>query len=476
MSAFVNRPGMRNVVLLCLDSVRKDTFDDCAARVSERSDLTFEQCRAASSWSAPSYASMMTGKLPHEHGVHTHDTHVTGIDREETLLGDLESHRALGVSTNVFAGSAYGFDAFFDEFVDITEAYRYPDGLDPVAVRSDTERTGVGAYLEYLRRSLTHDHPGASLANGAVGFLDALSETAPIPKLFDDGASAVTRTSRSLIDDTEGPFFLFGSFMEAHTPLRHVRGFDRSLHPASNTFTTAEHTVWELMESADEHREFLETRRELYGASIEYLDRTIDAFLEWIHAETSRETTVVVTADHGENQGYDFEDGLVRHKSSLSEGLVHVPLLVSNPPEGYPETEDRYVSHLELRSLLAAMARDEVVDPTSDRVVAEHVGMSAGPEPPDRTEHWDRLMRAAYDGSTKYVWDSQGGREEYELDRDRPGWQRRVDDATLPEWATERFAVDAYEYKRRALAEAADSTTDGVDEGVQDRLEKLGYV
>ncbi|WP_440764671.1 sulfatase-like hydrolase/transferase [Natronorubrum sp. DTA7] len=468
---------MRNVVLLCLDSVRKETFDAYADRLADRSALTFEQCRAASSWSAPSYASMATGDLPHEHGVHTHDTHVTGIDRSETLFGEFESHRTLGVSTNVFAGSAYGFDSFFDEFVDVTEAHRFPEGLDPVAVRSESDRTGPGVYLEFLRAALGSDHPLSTLANGGVGVLDSASENAPIPKLFDDGARAVTRTSRTLIDDTEEPFVLFGSFMEAHTPLRHLRGFDRSLHSASNTFTTADRTVWELMESPEEHREFLETRREVYGASVDYLDRVIAKFVDWVQANTARETTVVVTADHGENQGYAFEDGLVRHKSSLSEGLLHVPLVVVNPPEGYPETEDRYVSHLELRSLLAGMARDEVIDPTSDRIVAEHVGMSAGPEPPGRTEHWDRLMRAAYDGTTKYVWDSQGARIEYELDPDRPCWQRRVDDATLPEWATDRFDAEAYAYKRRALAEqTASSSADGVDEGVQDRLEKLGYV
>ncbi|ELZ17187.1 sulfatase [Haloterrigena salina JCM 13891] len=484
---------MRNVVLLCLDSVRKDTFDAYARRLGGRADLSYEQCRAASSWSAPSYASMVTGALPHEHGVHTHDPSVSGIDRSETLFGDLESHRALGVSTNVFAGSPYGFDAFFDEFVDVTEAHRFPEGADPVAVRSASDRSGPAVYLDFLRTALSHDRPLYSLANGVTGFLDTVSEDAPIPKLFDDGARAVTRTSRGLIDDTDGPFVLFGSFMEAHTPLRDLRAFDRSLHAASNAFTTADRTVWELMETPEEHREFLETRRELYGAAIDYLDRTIADFVDWVRANTARETTVVITADHGENQGYECEDGLVRHKSSLSEGLLHVPLLVVNPPEGYPETESEFVSHLELPSLLAAMARDEVVDPATDRVVAEHVGMSAGPEPPERLEYWDRLMRAAYDGSTKYVWDSLGSRREYELDRERPCWQRRVGDesrtqgetdgssvdeprGTVPDWATDRFETDAIESKRRALEDVDDGSTDDVDAGVQDRLEKLGYV
>ncbi|WIV67056.1 sulfatase-like hydrolase/transferase [Natrialbaceae archaeon AArc-T1-2] len=467
---------MRNVVLLCLDSVRKDTFDAYARRLDRRIELSYEQCRAASSWSAPSYASMLTGDLAHDHGVCTHDKRVSSIDPSETFLAReaFEGHEAIGVSTNAFAGSAFGFDRFFDRFADVTESNRYPDALDPASLTAESDASGPSAYLEFLREAVRHDRPLESLANGAVGFLDTVSADAPVPKLFDDGARAVIKESKRSITTSREPLFLFTTFMEAHTPLQHIRGFDRSLHSASNGFTTYERSVWELMEATDDHESFLETRRELYDATVDYLDRTITPFLAWLETNTALETTVVITADHGENQGYPCEEGHVRHKSSLSEGLLHVPLAVVNPPDGYPEIEDGYVSHLELGDLLAAFAREEVVDLTRDRVVAEHVGMSAGPEPPERREYWDRLMRAAYEDGRKVVWDSLGNARAYGLDPARPCWQRRVeDDASVPPWAEEYFDEDAASAKRR-LAEDGESE-DAVDAAVQDRLEKLGY-
>ena len=466
-------PGvMRNVVLCCLDSVRADVFAAVADRLRDRAELRYDGCRAASSWSAPSYASMLTGRLPHDHGVTTHDPSLASVEPSETFLADLDGYGLTGVSTNVFAGSAFGFDRFFDRFVDVTEATRFPEGLDPAAFRSD--RDGLRAYPAYLRAALAHDRPAASLANGAIGLLDTLSEDAPVPKPFDDGATAVIREGRRAVERTGEPFFLFTTFMEAHTPLRHVRGFDRALHDAPRGFTTDERSVWELMDATDEHAEFLRHRRGLYAAAVDYLDRTLVPFVDRLVAETDRETTVVITADHGENQGYPWEEGRVRHKSSLSEGLLHVPLLVVNPPAGYPAVESGYVSQLELGRLLVAFARGETIDPTADRIVAEHAGMSAGPEPPDSRAYWDRLMRAAYDDDRKVVWDSLGGVAAYELDRSRPCWQRRLDgEATVPEWARDRFRGDAVGTKRR-LVES--SRRRDVDAPVRERLEKLGYV
>jgi len=96
---------MRNIVLLCLDTVRKDFFDEYAPRLVDRADIVYDGCRAASSWSAPSHASMFTGQLPSEHGVHAYQRDFSVIDREDTFLGELPDYQALGASANVWAGS-----------------------------------------------------------------------------------------------------------------------------------------------------------------------------------------------------------------------------------------------------------------------------------------------------------------------------------------------------------------------------------
>ncbi len=460
---------MRNVVLVCLDSVRKDIFDRYASTLRRRAGVEYAGCRAASSWSAPSYASMLTGDLPSEHGVHAHDRTYDGIDPADTFLDELPSHRSAGVSTNAFAGSAFGFDRFFDSFVDVTETTRFPEGLDPASFTTDGG--GIDAYRAFLRAALDHDRPGKSLANGVAGFLDSVSEDAPVPKLFDDGATAVIRAAKNEAH-VEEPFFLFTVFMEAHTPLRPMLGFDRRLHDAPNDFTTDDRGVWDLMGRPERHPEFLETRRELYAAAIDYLDRQLGSFVDWLDDNTTLPTTVVVTADHGENQGYPEEDGLVRHKSSLSEGVLHVPLLIIDPPGTTAGIEPGLVSQLDLGTLLVGVATDELPDVTAKRIPAEIVGMSAGPEPPSRREHWDRAIRAVYDGNTKVVWDSLGDVSRYTLNPDRSCWQRQIEAlGEIPAWANEPFETPIEKVKERALV--GDEAE--VEDRVQARLEKLGY-
>jgi len=55
---------MRNVVVICLDTVRKDYFDRYAPRLQDRADVIYDQCRAVSSWSVPSHASMFDRGAP----------------------------------------------------------------------------------------------------------------------------------------------------------------------------------------------------------------------------------------------------------------------------------------------------------------------------------------------------------------------------------------------------------------------------
>jgi hypothetical protein len=61
---------IRSVALLCLDTVRKDYYDECSTRLRSRAETTLERCYAASGWSMPSHANIFAGELPYEHGIH----------------------------------------------------------------------------------------------------------------------------------------------------------------------------------------------------------------------------------------------------------------------------------------------------------------------------------------------------------------------------------------------------------------------
>jgi hypothetical protein len=470
-------------------------------------DTVFTECRAASGWSTPSHASMLTGRLPHDHGVHAHGTDFAALDRADTLLGDLP-HRALGVSANVYAGSAFGFDGLFDAFVDVSRDHRYPAGLDVASFVAEREGTGLSSVTATLRAAATHDRPLLSLANAACLGGDVLTRDRPgVPALFDDGAQTVFRESRRLIGErgdaehADDPFLLFCNLMEAHEPHRDTLGYDRSQYAEEvpRGWSTRGLTPSDVLlgEGATATRDRdLRRFRALYTASIDYLDRRVSAFVADLLA-TAPDTTVVVTADHGENLA-DDADRLFGHVSSLSEAVLHVPLLVLNAPGDPPARVTDRVSHLALRELLAGLARGEFPDVTTDRPVAEVAGITPGNDRLlDADPNWDRTIRVAYEGREKYCWDSAGGSAVYELDPDRPCRQRRTagregvrfgdgsgDEGvesgpasrvpTSPDWVHDRFAcpVEAVVGDRQEADSAERPESDAT---VARRLRDLGY-
>lgn len=487
---------MRNAVLICLDTVRKDFFDEHAPRIRARADLSYEQCRAASSWSIPSHASMMTGTLPHHHGVHDHNRDFSGITESDTFLADLPDHHTTGVSANVYASSGFGFDRMFDDFRDVSPDSRFPEGIHVGRFGYEHKGEGAKKFLSFAKACATHDHPVKSFLNGAAVEIDKALASLPVPKLLDEGASIIAREGVETARSCPQPFFMFTNFMDAHAPLRHVRGYDRSLHDAPNTWSTADYDKWELnrdkADGLERNRDHVEHHRGLYRAAIDYLDRTVVAFMDDVQAATDHETTFVITADHGENLGFPADDYLVGHDSSLSEGLLHVPLYVVNPPEGYesvPGSEtsggspgddttlvSEYVSHLQLGDLLVGLAHDEVPDVTRERIPAELIGSSIA-QPPENPEYWNRMLRCVYDGTEKIEWDSLGESSRVRLDPDRPCWQERVDDdasEVAEELDAECFDEEITAYKRRA--EGAEGEGVDVDEATADRLADLGYL
>jgi arylsulfatase A-like enzyme len=284
-----------------------------------------------------------------------------------------------------------------------------------------------------------------------------------------------------VIRSSEEPFFLFTNLMEAHGPHHAIRGYDRDLYSVSNTWSSRRLDIWDIIDTDDPDagRVAVERWRDLYGASIDYLDRRLVRFIDRVQSTTDRETTFVITADHGENLGYEADEHLLDHTSSLSEGLLHVPLVVVNPPPSWEPSGDGYVSHLDLGRILVGLAHD---DPPTDifrqRVPAEVIGISksAFEDDPDKYAYYDRMLRCAYDYETaiKLVWDSLGDSDRYALDHDRLCWQEKVaSDVGLPDWAT-AFFDDDIEAAKRAVREA-DEEREMTDETRQ-QLERLGYL
>lgn len=479
----------RNIVFVVLDTVRKDYFDEYAAELSERSDTSVTQFRAASSWSVPCHASLFTGLLPSQH-----DLHAESFDAEfdfgaslagRTFLDDLEGYATFGVSSNVYMNEEFGFDLLFDEFEDHSIGNHWHAAPFPEA-RTDFEFEDgpqLRKYLSGISQALDDDYPARSFANGLWSKYYERIEDLPLPRLGDNGARANSDALVEFAARTDEPFFAFANFMDAHNPLQNSRRYDQRLHSVPNDWSSNEFSKWELLIDDSATEEYTENYRALYGAAVEYLDRVTSDLVERIEEVTTAETTVIVTADHGHNLGYDHEDGYFHHTSSLSEGVLHVPFVIFNPPDAWPDRVTERISQTKVPEIVAAIRDDEWDDSLAngEPVVAENIGLlgqdsGIDHETADEQDEafWNRMIRCGYLDDEKYEWDTLGSCRRFALDVERPCWQSlRESDCEVPERLTGRFDEEMAAYKDRWRRR--DQRLE-FDESVSENLKDLGYL
>jgi len=466
----------RNVVLIVLDSVRKDTFDDVADEIRSASDVSIDRCRSVSPTSPPSHGSMFTGQLPNRSGIYTEEKSYDSTPIGETVFDEFGTHRRIGMSANIFLSTAFEFDRYFDRFVTLTQTGRYPSALNPHNYFTNERQAGSDSDfaigLRYLADSLAGDRPLGSLYNGLAG----LGERVTDRRLFDAGAKPAMRIARRDLARSNPalPAFLFMNLMETHIPFVPARYLDLEDYegPASWSSTDRDSVALRLAEEYDDT--YWEWYRALYRAELDYLDDLIGEFARVVPDNT----TIVVTADHGESMGHvnetveQFHVRRVHHHMDLSEALLHVPLEIINCPVEVRRDPVSFVSLAELPELLSAINEGRDVDLSRPRVRAERLASpkteAEFPEP----RYWDRTLRCAYRGDQKVVWDTLGNVAEYDIGSTPPSAQekrRRLEN--VPDWATEAFETDI---------EVAHALVDGdeprqVGASVEKRLQRLGY-
>lgn len=444
---------MVNVVLVILDTVRKDYFDEHARNLRDLAAVEFDRCYAPSSWSIPSHASMFAGSLPHEHGVHSYNPDYAALDR--TFLDDLP-HRSVGVSANGAVSEAFGFDALFDEFVSF--AGNDERSAEGVSFADVADRSGLARYGAYVAEARRRGALTASLANGLYIKLNELATGRPLPKVGDFGARAVSRHALAETDDE--PFVAFLNFIDAHGPMENHRGLDSSVPYRWHSRGLDDATVRERDRA--ELSTYLERYRDLYAANVRYLDRQVAELVERTRRRTDDETVFVVTADHGEELRLPGERDLGH--GDFTTPLLHVPFVVigADGPDLTAPT-----SLLDLGTVVASLVDGEgVPDVGRDLVPAERAGMMFHDGDDD---YWTRGARTVYDDEGRIAWDTLGSRRRYDVVRsaDRDGR-----DAAVPDEARSLFDGDLDEFVADAVASQRGAD---VSDATMNQLADLGY-
>jgi arylsulfatase A-like enzyme len=293
LAACAPEPRPRSVLLVVVDTLRADrlgvygrqrrptspSLDQFAAGAA-----VFERTWSTSSWTLPSYGSLLTGQLPSRHGAGARiagdDPHAfAALDPGTPTLAErlaAAGFATAGIANNPFLRESFGVARGFDSW-------------------------------EYLFVSYD-DHPRADvLVDRALAWLDAHARARP-----------------------GEPFFLMLNPFDPHLP------YDPG-EPARGAFTWESRARLTLpfagLGRANPHwqpappvRQFVEAA---YDEEVMFLDAELGRLFEGLAARgLGQETLVVVTADHGEEL---FEHGGFEHGHTLYEELLRVPLLLAGP-------------------------------------------------------------------------------------------------------------------------------------------------
>jgi len=459
----VSGPGRPNVVLICLDTVRRDHMSvygyhrDTTPTLREfaRTAVVFTGAVASGDMTLISHASLFTGLAGYEHGVHASVENPYGrplADKFVTLAEILRDrgYRTYAVVANtVFLSREYGFAQGFEYFDD-----RWP-------------RLAVSDVATWSLR-------------GAIS----------LNELWDSPWSARIRRFRSadeineeavrLLDVAGGrPLFLFLNYMDAHTPYIPPEPFATMFPGRLREYG---HGRW-----LEEWNEILKTGAALpeearahlisqYDGAIAYIDNRLGRLFQELKWRGMYDNSlIVVFSDHGEAFG---EDGEFGHPMSVREHQVAIPLLMKLPgsvqqrkihgPVGLRDVMPTILRILGLPTPEDISGRDLLSgEPFTDATAVAEAYPFAYTL--NVSERFRRVERAIYWKRWKFIGSDTGKRELYDLRTD-PAETNNLYDPACPVSAR---LESVYE---RIVRDARRSQRPTVEPKSLKRLQSLGYV
>lgn len=394
----VPEPSRPNVLLIVLDTTRRDHLTPYGypldttphlARLAEDA-LVFDDAVSPGSWTLPSHATLFTGLYPRDHRTNCESQTLEPVHTTLAEVLSAEGYRTVALSNNVWLSSASGLQQGFAEF---HEVWR--------------------------------DHRG--------------------PQFDDDGARMTTDRALDWVDRHGGdaPFFMFLNYFEPHLPYRAPPPWDkRFADPDAPRAEVSRVRSWQHprevgyllgvpgQEITPEQFGWLE---EQYDGEIGYLDTHLGRLFDGLRERGALDRTlVIVTSDHGEHFG---EHGLMDHKMSLYEPLIHVPLILRYPGAAAPGRVSSPVQTNDVfPTVLALAGSDRAAPPGSRSLLAPGEGrrhtfaefarpkifleMMARRFPGADYAGFDRSLRAVRGDGFKLIRPSKGEVELYDLRHD----------------------------------------------------------
>jgi len=346
-------PDQPNVLLIVLDAVRQDHLStygydrqtDPHLNSLAKNSYVYENAFANSNWTPTSHAALFTGLLPSQSGVYGQNLTIPSEYRTIPEYLREKGYRTFATAAGAHIRSERGFGQGFDEF---HETYRIRPSKDflQTAIKDP-------ASLSQLAYSLTKGH--------------------------DNYTHYKTRRVTKWIAADTDPFFAFVNFKTAHHPYNPPRPYKSMFSEVERPpvefiemiseslgkqpQSIPDHDIKRLREISEEYPLIAdeikpsEAEREAveawYDGAIRYLDERIGEILEFLSDGGYLDNTyVIVTADHGEQFG---DHGRGKHRYSLYDELLRVPLIIRTPSEGKRRI-DEMVSLIDLFPTVLSIA------------------------------------------------------------------------------------------------------------------------
>jgi len=421
------RRSAPNVLLIVLDTVRAESLSLYGYHRATAPNLTrlaargirFDRAYATAPWTAPSHASMLTGRWCHELSVGWNRP----LDATSPTLAEF-----LGARGYATAG-----------FVANTTYCSYETGLARGFAHYEDYDVTLHAVLlcsALVQRTLSFvdKHPALACAlipgDAEPEPADNLGHRKTAERINGDFLAWLDRLGPH---GPDRPFFAFLNYFDAHHPYLAPgpgTGLPLGRKPDSPADIRLLKTWWDL----DKRRlgpGDIALARDSYDRCIAYLDAQLGRlFAELERRGVLEETLVVITADHGEHFG---EQRLFGHGCSLYTPELHVPLLILPPQPRSGAAAGRVVAApVSLRNLAATIVDATVPSPGSSAPFPGQSLLStcAGPilseieAPPeaDPNQGSSPVCRgplvSLVEGGYHYIRNGDGREELYDLEAD----------------------------------------------------------
>ncbi len=458
-----------NLLLIVVDTLRADALSayGYARPTTPRLDalaasgVLFERAVSQAPYTLPSVASILTSRLPSQHGVGGKFA-VPLAATFETLPTLLRraGYATAGFSANPWVAPAFGFAQGFDQFEVVDDVGVYRSSL-VLAAWKDADRAlsavdgrdGLLRYAAVRRR-----------AQGVVG--NSAKDRLLVGRV---GAWLAGAESRR-------PFFAYVHLMSAHVPYDPpARARQRVGAPARIVVDQAPPQAACYARASALMPRALAMRRALYDAGVAAADDAVGRVLDLLDAAGfAHDTLVIVTADHGEEF---YEHANWGHGQSLFQELVHVPLILRWP--GVATAGQRIARPVMSVDVVPTMLAAARVAPPPGIVGSNLLDATSAPARPVYAELLGEECRSriAIDGMRKVLeWERPApegsGRLAFDLGADPD--ERRPLPIDSADFAGPRAALAALDSGSSGPRVSAEPVA--IDADQREKLRALGYV